>query len=177
VSREDLGGGASRSTDPAAGTSSATDVSLREYLMQAIQASRHECQDGLKHLEHSVEASKQAQKEAVDKALASIDKRFDGVNEFRGALTDLSNRMATRDGLDGLADKVIAADAALESRFEALYRRNRDDIEMMQKRLDLREGEDEGTRLTKGTYAAGLAALGTIVGLLIVLANYLTSHA
>jgi hypothetical protein len=34
--RDGGGGGASRSTDPASGTSSATDVSLREYLMQAI---------------------------------------------------------------------------------------------------------------------------------------------
>lgn len=32
----DLGGGASRSTDPASGTSSATDVSLREFVGQAI---------------------------------------------------------------------------------------------------------------------------------------------
>ena len=36
----DDGGGASRSTDPAAGTSSATDVSLREYLNEKIQADR-----------------------------------------------------------------------------------------------------------------------------------------
>lgn len=34
------GGGASRSTDPAAGTSSATDVSLREYLNEKIHADR-----------------------------------------------------------------------------------------------------------------------------------------
>jgi hypothetical protein len=34
------GGGASRSTDPAAGTSSATDVSLREYLNEKIESDR-----------------------------------------------------------------------------------------------------------------------------------------
>jgi len=36
----DEGGGASRSTDPAVGTSSATDVSLREYLNEKIDSDR-----------------------------------------------------------------------------------------------------------------------------------------
>ena len=39
TTRED-GGGASRSTDPAAGSSAATDVSLREYLNEKIEADR-----------------------------------------------------------------------------------------------------------------------------------------
>lgn len=34
---ENVGGGASRSTDPAAGSSAATDVSLREYLSERIE--------------------------------------------------------------------------------------------------------------------------------------------
>jgi hypothetical protein len=37
---ENLGGGASRTTDPAAGTSSATDVSLREYFNEKIASDR-----------------------------------------------------------------------------------------------------------------------------------------
>ena len=36
MANEDVGGGASRSTDPAAGSSAATDVSLREYLTEKI---------------------------------------------------------------------------------------------------------------------------------------------
>lgn len=40
VSAQDGGGGASRSTDPASGTSSATDVSLREYFNEKISGDR-----------------------------------------------------------------------------------------------------------------------------------------
>jgi hypothetical protein len=40
ATEDDPGGGASRSTDPASGTSSATDVSLREYLNEKIDSDR-----------------------------------------------------------------------------------------------------------------------------------------
>jgi hypothetical protein len=93
---EPEGGGASRSTDLAAGTSQATDVSLREYLMAAIDNSRKECREGIRHVEESIAASHRNQEENIAKALTSIDKRFDSVNEFRDALADLSNRMATK---------------------------------------------------------------------------------
>lgn len=170
----DEGGGASRSTDPAAGTSAATDVSLREYLMQAIAASRAECRDGLRHLEQSVSAAEENAKENIEKALASIDRRFDSVNEFRDALSDLSKLMAKKDDVDNLGEKVVAADKALEARFEALYQRNRDDIDKLSRRMDLNQGADEGSRLTNTQYAAGLAALGTLIGILVVAANWLS---
>jgi hypothetical protein len=170
------GGGASRSTDPASGTSSATDVSLREFLMAAIQSARAECKEGIAHLEQSVAASEKASKDAIDKALASIDKRFDGVNEFRNALGDLGKTMATKTDVANLADKVVAADEALESRFESLYQRNRGDIDLINRRLDMRQGSDEGSRLTKGSLYAVIAAAVAVSGLLVVVATYLSSH-
>ena len=172
----DQGGGASRSTDPAAGTSAATDVSLREYLMQEIQASRRECKEGLRHLEASVAAAEHNSKENIEKALASIDGRFKNVNEFRGALTDLSKEMAKKSDVENLTDKVVAADEALEARFEALWQRNRGDIDLINKRLDLNQGAAEGSRLTKGALYATIAAAVAILGLLVVLANYVSSH-
>jgi hypothetical protein len=176
MSNKEEGGGASRSTDPAFGTSSATDVSLREFLMAAIQASRKECKDGIEHLEQSVAQSERANKEAIEKALASIDQRFDGVNEFRGALNDLGKTMATKQDVGNLTDKVVAADEALEARFEALYQRNRDDIDKMGRRLDLREGAEQGSRLTKGSLYAVIAAAVAVIGLIVLLANFLTGN-
>jgi hypothetical protein len=169
---EQKGGGASRSNDPASGT----DVSLREFLMAAIQSARAECKEGIAHLEDSVAASERSHKDAIEKALTSIDKRFDGVNEFRGALNDLSKTMATKTDLVNLTDKVVAADEALEARFEALYQHNRGDIGLINKRLDLSQGSDEGSRLTKGSMYALITAAVAVIGLLVVLANYLTTH-
>jgi hypothetical protein len=170
------GGGASRSTDPAAGTSSGTDVSLREYLMAEIRSARYECKEGIKHLEESVAQAEKNSKENVEKALASIDRRFDGVNEFRGALNDLGKTMAKKTDVENLADKVVAADEALEVRFESLYQRNRDDIDDLRKRQNIREGQDQGSRLTKGALYAAVGIAVAIIGLLVVLANYISSH-
>ncbi len=173
---EDEGGGASRTTEPAGGTSSATDVSLREYLMAAIQASRNECKDGIKHLEQSVAASEKSAAENIKTALASIDKRFDGVNEFRAALSDLSGQMATKVDVANLTEKIGAADEGLEARFQALYQRNRGDIDLINKRLDLREGSDSGSRLTKGALYAAVGVGIAVLGLIVVLANYFAVH-
>jgi hypothetical protein len=151
-------------------------VSLREYLMAAIQDARRECKEGIKHLEGSVAASERNSKENIDKALASIDKRFEGVNEFRDALGDLSKTMATKVDVVNLADKVVAADEALESRFEALYQRNRGDIDRINQRLDLNQGASEGSRLTKGALYAAIATAVAVLGLLVVVANYFSGH-
>ena len=79
----DEGGGASRSTDPAAGTSSATDVSLREFVAMQIGYERRgtlmlcggllsfgafawsEIQRRLSNLNHEAERIKQAQAASV----------------------------------------------------------------------------------------------------------------
>jgi hypothetical protein len=170
------GGGASRTTDVAAGTSQATDVSLREYLWTAIENARRECRENVEHVEAMIAASNKNADENIKKALSSIDKRFDSVNEFRGALGDLSAKMATKEDLTNLAEKFHAADEALEARFEALYQRNRDDIDKGAARLNMREGQEAGSRLTKGSLYAAIAAAVAIIGLLVVLANYLSSQ-
>lgn len=170
---EDVGGGASRSTDPAAGTSAATDVSLREYLIQAIENSRRECRESIKSVERAISAADANTAENIKTALLSIDRRFDGVNEFRGALDDLSKQMAKKTDVDNLADKVVAADRALESRFEALYQRNRDDIDKISGRLNIREGQDTGSQLTKGALLAVVTVVVAVLGLIVVAANYL----
>ena len=185
------GGGASRSTDPAAGTSSATDVSLREFLMAEIRASREECKAGLKHLEESVEAAEKNSKENVEKALASIDRRFDSVNEFRDALSDLSKRMATQASLSAMSDKYETAVKNLEIRFQELYERNRAEINKSLPRetfvtaldewstwratvnnyMATGMGRQEGARATWGQIAGAIAVAVALVGVVVVLAN------
>ncbi len=148
------GGGASRSTDPAGGTSSATDVSLREYLHAEITA-----------VERRSEARFEAMQRAVDTALEATERRFEGVNEFRSALSDQAQAFVTRDAISALQDKL-----------QASIDRNTSDLRLLAQRLDLREGEDSGAKLTRtGLYTSVVAAI-LFIGLLISLANYFANH-
>ena len=60
--------------------------------------------------EKAVAAALSAAKEAVEKAEAAADKRFEAVNEFRGTLSDQARTFATRAelgaALKGLDDKI-----------------------------------------------------------------------
>ena len=73
------GGGASRSTDPAAGTSSATDVSLREYLSSRVDA-----------LDRLIQSQRTDDQTALDKAL-------DAAKELAGKHNDLLRQMDRKD--------------------------------------------------------------------------------
>lgn len=159
------GGGASRTTDPAAGTSSATDVSLREYLAQDIANSRREFRDSMAQLQKHIDELHDHQEEIFKQAMTGIDKRFDGVNEFRDALSDLSALMATKDMLARVEEKFGTNVDALSQRLTTL-----------DKRMDLKEGQEAGSRLTKTGLYAAIGVAVALIGLLVVIANYLTTH-
>lgn len=104
------GGGASQSTIPAAGSSTGTDVSLRDYvdammatlekqvwqrfdlndvaLNAALTTAEKAVEKALTSAEKAVEKALSAAKEAVDKAEFAAGKRFESTNEFRGQLND-----------------------------------------------------------------------------------------
>lgn len=93
------GGGASRSTEPARGSSSGTDVPLRDYLVgkivdleervaQQFELNDKALQAALIAQEKAVAAALTAAKEAVDKAETAAGKRFEATNEFRAQLAD-----------------------------------------------------------------------------------------
>ncbi len=159
------GGGASRSTDPAAGTSTATDVSLREYLMAQINAAEKRSDLRFEAMKEQVSEAFHSSQRAIDKADIATEKRFEGVNEFREALSDQATRFVTRETLESLGAKL-----------EAAIDRNREDLDALSKRIDLREGAISGSRLTWGSMAALVAGVGTIIAIIAVLANYLATH-
>ena len=160
----DEGGGASRSTDPAAGTSAATDVSLREYVTLMVSQEMKRLDERFRAVEKATEQAFMNSQRAIDKADAATEKRFEGVNEFRAALSDQASRFVTTDQLRAVAEKL-----------EAGYMRNREDIDKQASRLDLREGEVAGSRLTYGNLAAMIGAAAVIIGIISVLANILTN--
>ena len=149
----------------AAGTSSATDVSLREYLTAQIDAAEKRSEQRFESMKQQIDAAFASSQIAIDKADQATEKRFEGVNEFRAALSDQASRFVTQDALAALADKL-----------QASIERNREDLDQLSKRIDVREGEIHGSRLTWGNMAALLASFAVVVGLLVVAANYISSH-
>jgi hypothetical protein len=165
------GGGASRSTDPAAGTSTATDVSLREFvaaqlatIIALIENIEKQTDMRFDAMDRQVKAAFESSQRAIDKADEATEKRFEGVNEFRAALSDQATRFVTIDQLHSMADK-----------FEANYRRNREDLDKLTTRVNLREGEETGSRLTYANMAVLLGVTGGVIGTIIVLMNVLTN--
>ena len=161
----DEGGGASRSTDPASGTSSATDVSLREYLTALINAVELRSEQRFETMKEEVAAAFHASQEAISKAEAATEKRFESVNEFRAALADQQQTQVSKTEL-----------SALTQRLQSSIDRNREDLISLSKRVDLREGADAGARLTFGQFIAIGSVVVAAIGVLVVLANYFAGH-
>ena len=159
------GGGASRTTDPAAGTSAATDVSLREYLTAAINDSRREFRDSIVHLEKHFDEIHEHHEETLAAFRNEVARRFDGVNEFRDALSDLSALMATKDNLGRVEEKFATLAQGISDRVTALERR-----------ADQGEGKEVGSRLTYGNMAALIAVAATILGIIVVATNYISGQ-
>jgi succinate dehydrogenase/fumarate reductase flavoprotein subunit len=189
------GGGASRSTDPAAGSSAATDVSLREYLAQAIvQLDRH-LSNEIKRIEQALAAEvelRRARRQddlmAIEKAEESMNKRLDSMNELRAQLNQQATTFVSVGEFRAEMDKV-----------EELITRNREDLESMRANHLRREvfdttlqqwtewragvdnalasarGQQEGSRLTLGNIVT-LVTIGiAVIGVIVVLANYFSS--
>jgi hypothetical protein len=161
----DEGGGASRSTDPAAGTSSATDVSLREYLIALIHAAEQRSDARFESMKDQVDAAFRSSQEAISKAELAADKRFEAVNEFRAVLSDQQRDLVTRQVLNSVSEKL-----------EASINRNREDLSILEKRLTLREGQTIGSRITGGVLVTVLTVGIAFLGMIIVLANYIVEH-
>ena len=158
------GGGASRSTDPAAGSSAATDVSLREYLTALINAVEQRSDQRFESMRVMVETAFSTAQTAIDKAEAATDRRLEGMNEFRDSLSDQASRFVTKEQIDLLVGKI-----------EAEIARNREDLDALAKRIDIRQGQLEGSKLTIGSLITILTIGIASIGLLVVLANYFTS--
>jgi len=159
------GGGASRTTDLAAGSSTATDVSLREYLSAAINESRRECRDNIAHLEKHFDEIQSHNEETLIAFRGEVSRRFDGVNEFRDALSDLSALMATKDNL-----------SRVEEKFATLAQGISDRVTQLERRADQGEGKEVGSKVTWGNVVAIIAATGTLLGIIVVTATYLSTH-
>ena len=72
-----------------------TDVSLKEHIEAQIRA-----------LDRFVASQVEAIKDAVKIALDTLNKRLEGMNEFRDALKDQSAKLATKDDIKAIDDRL-----------------------------------------------------------------------
>ena len=89
---EDTGGGASRSTDPAAGTSSATDVSLREFMTMMVSSLDAHMRAELEALRRETIAARESSDRAVQIAAQEATDRLAAHN---GLIDQMQQQQAT----------------------------------------------------------------------------------
>lgn len=147
------GGGASRTTDPAAGSSAATDVSLREYLMEAI--------DGrFRYLRSSVDAERQQGRLVTG-----------GIIAFA-----LFAWFQTKEHLHGLNNEARRLDVYLQSTvakttYDADEQRRKEDqdritaaLDEFGKKVDKAATKEEVTADTTSSRRAGIGTTTSVVG-------------
>lgn len=105
------GGGASRSTDPAFGTSSATDVSLREYTSEKVES-----------LRELTELRFQAQEKALELQATEYQRRLSGLNNEAARIDQAVQKNVSRDTWDAFYDRYILGHDALDLRIKEAER-------------------------------------------------------
>jgi hypothetical protein len=100
------GGGASRTTDPASGTSSATDVSLREYINVRIDALDRHLTYELASLRREAESAHANSERAISVAAQEAKERLTAHNGLIDQMQEKDAAYATRDSLEALRDKM-----------------------------------------------------------------------
>ncbi|MDD5371531.1 MAG: hypothetical protein PHQ40_20830 [Anaerolineaceae bacterium] len=110
-----------------------TDISLKEFLL-AIMDER----------DRKYEAKFAAAREAVLKAEAATERRFESVNEFRQQMADMQASLVRKGEVD--------------IRFEAMEKR----LDAVAMQLQAHRGQDRGMGIAWG---AGLALLGLLVAI------------
>ena len=158
----DEGGGASLSTDPAAGTSSATDVSLREYqYVINLWRDRFDAERDRRYTEVNIEKEKalkikeEADKRALDLQAETQAYKDEKANELREQINSERGRYLTR-------EEYLAAHSALTDKIDAQF-------SPLNEFVNKQQGRSSGISST----AAVLYALAVIV---INIALYYAAH-
>jgi hypothetical protein len=100
----DEGGGASRSTDPAAGSSAATDVSLREHFEALRQCDRELARERMLNLRDIAIVRREGDQFAISTALASAKELAEKHNDLIRSAEKKDETYATKIDLDRLAN-------------------------------------------------------------------------
>ena len=144
-----------------------TTDTLREYLIQRIDGQDRALSRRMDDADKAIQAALVSAEKAVTKAETASEKRFEGVNEFRKALSDQTATFIPRAEYDAALAAMGAQVAANAERVAALELR-------LTSRLDLGEGADRGTstahseqRVTVSQVIAALAVAAAVVSIIL----------
>ena len=176
-------------------------AALRIEMARAIDQGDDRLREHIANQIAAIQAALTAEQRASDKFEDTVVARFAQVNEFRGSLDDLGKQMATRRELetatstlslrieDGIVSVTDAVDKARQERQHQIddlratlaELRSRLDvgapqIPELQKFVAQREGHSRGVGLSTSVLAGGLAALATFMTIIVIAANYFSSH-
>jgi len=174
----DQGGGASRSTEPASGTSAATDVSLREHLAQRLHESERRIDERDRYLreadmrlaeerdrryaEVATEREKALKiKETADLAALGLAREIqtykdEKANELREQISSERGLYTTRSELNSILDKIEAQ------------------IKPLQDFVTSSQGQSKGVSMSATVLVTVIGAVGTLIGIISVVAVVLT---
>lgn len=156
-------------------------ANIKELLESEICAIRKTIKESDRRYEQRFDAQEKATmvaitsaKEAVTKAEASTERRFESVNEFRAALADQSSTLVSRTEVDqynkALNEKIEELSklvAELRSRLDV----GNPAIGTIQQQLAAASGIQQGEQLQMGKIYAFVGAIGAALGIIVVLAN------
>lgn len=131
----------------------------------------------------AVQAALQAAETATAKADIANEKRFESVNEFRAQLADVIATLISRAesvAITGaISEKLDAETIRTATRISELERTLTGRLDLLTSRMDTAQatlrGRQQGISVSTGTLVGALTALGTVIGLVVVVTNLLTS--
>ena len=100
----DEGGGASRTTDPASGSSAATDVSLRELMAHQFVALDRHLTSELAALRRETQTAQEAAAKAIEVAHQEASERLAAHNGLIEQMRQQAGQFATRESLEDYKD-------------------------------------------------------------------------
>lgn len=136
------------------------DKEFHEHIHQA----RVEASTALASTSKAIDKAEMSTSKAIDKAEAATDKRFEAVNEFRQQLNDQANTFMPR-------TEAIALDTNKQEKIDDVIGR----LDALTLRFERGEGTSSGKEASWGYFIAIVATIGTLLGIIVVVANYVTS--
>lgn len=124
-----------------------TVETLREHLTALLESERGKNEVRFQSMERSTSTALAAAQRAVEKAEVAVEKRLEGMNEFRGSLADQARLLMPR--------------AEADNRFSGINEQLKD----ISSRIDRQEGRGSGLNAGWG-YLVG--AVGLLAGLIAI---------
>lgn len=132
-----------------------------------VHAKNHDREHTAHELIHRVE------KDVVTATKVEMDKRLDGMNEFRDQLRDQAGQFARNDSVGEMSirleEKIAGVAKAQSVRSDGLAHQ----LDDIGKRLERMGGEEAGSRITTGKLFAGLGGLAAFMGIVVIIVNLL----